>query len=109
MNFSDHIHLQNAIPALINDKLKRDHAPTYPLFRSENDRVGSTSDVFKQNILSVDDAFEAYNWLVRSKNIPTSQIIVMGDSAGGGLSLLLAQRLRDQSKNQKTPWHSRRR
>ena len=41
-----------------------------------------------------DDAFTAWRWL-RNQGITANQIVVGGDSAGGGLTLALAMRLRD--------------
>jgi len=37
---------------------------------------------------ATEDALVAYKWLVREQNIPASKIVVAGDSAGGGLTLL---------------------
>jgi monoterpene epsilon-lactone hydrolase len=42
---------------------------------------------------AIDDAFEAYKWLLEEKSIPAEDIIVMGDSAGGGLALCLLHRI----------------
>ncbi|MBN2159084.1 MAG: alpha/beta hydrolase [Spirochaetes bacterium] len=44
---------------------------------------------------AVDDAISAYRWLLES-GINPSRIAVMGDSAGGGLTLALLQKLRDR-------------
>lgn len=44
-----------------------------------------------------DDAFTAWRWL-RKQGIAASQIVVGGDSAGGGLTLSLAMRLRDSGE-----------
>jgi monoterpene epsilon-lactone hydrolase len=44
---------------------------------------------------AVDDAVSAYRWLLDS-GIKHSRIAVMGDSAGGGLTLVLLQQLRDR-------------
>ena len=41
-----------------------------------------------------DDAFTAWRWL-RQRGIAANRIVVGGDSAGGGLTLALAMRLRD--------------
>ncbi len=41
----------------------------------------------------LDDAFFAYKWLVEEKSIPAENVIIMGDSAGGGLTLALLQRI----------------
>ena len=45
---------------------------------------------------ALDDVFEAYRWLVEAQKIPASEIAVAGDSAGGGLTVALLLRLRDQ-------------
>lgn len=42
---------------------------------------------------AVDDAFEAYKWLLEEESIPAENIIIMGDSAGGGLALCLLHRI----------------
>ncbi len=44
---------------------------------------------------ALEDAIEAFNWL-QNQGYAANQIIVSGDSAGGGLSLCLAIALRDQ-------------
>ncbi len=44
---------------------------------------------------AVEDALTAYRWLLDS-GIEPSRIVVMGDSAGGGLTLVLLQILRDR-------------
>ena len=44
---------------------------------------------------AVDDAVKAYRWLLKS-GVKPSRIAVMGDSAGGGLALVLLQQLRDK-------------
>ena len=44
---------------------------------------------------AVDDALAVYQFLIRN-NIKSSQIIIMGDSAGGGLALLTVQKLISQ-------------
>jgi len=41
------------------------------------------------------DCLEAYKYLVLEEQIPSSKICVIGESAGGGLALLLLQRIRD--------------
>jgi monoterpene epsilon-lactone hydrolase len=41
----------------------------------------------------LDDAFSAYKWLIEEKAIPAERIIIMGDSAGGGLALALLHRI----------------
>jgi acetyl esterase/lipase len=45
----------------------------------------------------LDDAFFAYNWLLEEKSIPAENIIIMGDSAGGGLTLALLHRIGQQN------------
>ena len=45
----------------------------------------------------LDDAFFAYKWLLEEKSIPSENIIVMGDSAGGGLALALLVRIGKQN------------
>jgi len=45
---------------------------------------------------ALDDAFTAYNWLLDDGADP-SRIVVMGDSAGGGLLFSLMLKLRDES------------
>ncbi len=47
---------------------------------------------------SLEDALEAYNWLTQEIKIEASQIIVGGDSAGGGLSVALMLALREMGK-----------
>ena len=44
---------------------------------------------------ALDDAERAYEWLL-SLGIPSNEIAVAGDSAGGGLTLALLMRLRDK-------------
>ena len=44
---------------------------------------------------ALEDAVEGYAWLLKAGYLPRN-IIVCGDSAGGGLSLALCMRLRDQ-------------
>jgi acetyl esterase/lipase len=46
---------------------------------------------------ALDDSLAAYDWLL-TNGIPADQIAVMGDSAGGTLSLTLLIRLREQVK-----------
>ena len=45
----------------------------------------------------LDDAFFAYKWLLEEKSIPPDNIILMGDSAGGGLALALLVRIRNEN------------
>jgi monoterpene epsilon-lactone hydrolase len=42
---------------------------------------------------ALDDAFTAYKWLIEERSIPAEKIIVLGDSAGGGLALALLHRI----------------
>jgi epsilon-lactone hydrolase len=44
---------------------------------------------------AVDDAMAAYRWLLKT-GVKPSRVAVMGDSAGGGLSLVLLMKLRDK-------------
>lgn len=44
---------------------------------------------------ALEDAFAAYQWLLNA-GCPPSQIVVAGDSAGGGLALALCMYLKDQ-------------
>lgn len=44
---------------------------------------------------AVDDAIKTYRWLLK-KGIKPSRLALMGDSAGGGLALVLLQTLRDK-------------
>ena len=44
---------------------------------------------------SLNDCFEIYKYFVLSQRVDPSKICVMGESAGGGLSLLLLQKIRD--------------
>ncbi|BBZ30011.1 esterase [Mycolicibacterium madagascariense] len=46
---------------------------------------------------AVDDCYDAYQWL-RRKGYEPDQIVLAGDSAGGYLSLALAERLRDEGE-----------
>ncbi len=46
---------------------------------------------------AVEDAVAAYLWLTEEKGYEPSQIIVAGDSAGGGLALVLLMYLRDHN------------
>ena len=41
----------------------------------------------------LDDAYFAYKWLLEEKSIPAENLIIMGDSAGGGLTLALLYRI----------------
>jgi epsilon-lactone hydrolase len=44
---------------------------------------------------AVDDAMAAYRWLLKT-GVKPSRVAVMGDSAGGGLTFVLLQKLRDK-------------
>ena len=46
---------------------------------------------------ALEDALASYQWL-RERGLKGEQIIVVGDSAGGGLALALAMYLRDQGE-----------
>jgi len=46
---------------------------------------------------ALDDACDAYDWLVNG-GVPAKDIVVMGDSAGGGLALATLLRLRDEGR-----------
>ncbi|MHA1112380.1 MAG: alpha/beta hydrolase [Promethearchaeota archaeon] len=49
---------------------------------------------------ALDDAFETYTWLLEEKFISPENIIVMGDSAGGGLALALLHRIKSRKLQQ---------
>ncbi|MEB3021234.1 alpha/beta hydrolase [[Mycobacterium] crassicus] len=51
---------------------------------------------------AIDDCYDAYRWLRRQGYAP-DQIVLAGDSAGGYLSLALAQRLMEESGDDETP------
>jgi acetyl esterase/lipase len=42
---------------------------------------------------AINDAFYTYKWLLEEKSIPAERIIILGDSAGGGLALALLHRI----------------
>ena len=44
---------------------------------------------------ALEDVVEAYRWLIEEKNYRPSQIVIAGDSAGGGLALALCLYLKD--------------
>jgi monoterpene epsilon-lactone hydrolase len=44
----------------------------------------------------IEDAFSAYKWLIFAQKIDPKNIIIAGDSAGGGLTLALLIKLRDE-------------
>ena len=52
-------------------------------------------DVFPS---ALEDAFEAWNWLL-AKGYKPKDILIVGDSAGGNLTLALTLKLRDMAKN----------
>jgi len=45
---------------------------------------------------AIDDAFKAYNWLLE-QGFDHSKIVISGDSAGGGLTVALLIRIRDEN------------
>lgn len=45
---------------------------------------------------AIEDSVAAYKWLVSTKNVDPSNIIIAGDSAGGGLALTTVTKLRDE-------------
>ncbi len=45
---------------------------------------------------ALDDALAAYHWLLSEQGVSPSQLVVLGDSAGGHLALSLLQALRDR-------------
>jgi monoterpene epsilon-lactone hydrolase len=45
---------------------------------------------------ALDDAFDAYCWLLEQGQVPPDKLVVLGDSAGGGLALSLLVRIRDE-------------
>ena len=47
---------------------------------------------------ALEDAFQAVDWLRQTKGIPPESIVTIGESAGAGLSLALAMRLRDEDR-----------
>lgn len=48
---------------------------------------------------ALDDAFAAWQWLIAAKAAP-QRTVIMGDSAGGGLTLALLLKLRDENNAQ---------
>lgn len=44
---------------------------------------------------AIDDAFSAYNWLLK-QGFDNTKIVISGDSAGGGLTIALKIRIRDE-------------
>ena len=44
----------------------------------------------------LEDAMAAYRWLIKQQQVAANNIAIVGDSAGGGLSLALLMTLRDQ-------------
>ena len=47
---------------------------------------------------ALEDAISAYNWIIDYKKIPPNNIIIAGDSAGGGLTLAALLKLKDDKK-----------
>lgn len=45
---------------------------------------------------AVDDAVKSYRWLIENQKIDPSKIVIAGDSAGGGLTLVTLIKLRDE-------------
>lgn len=45
---------------------------------------------------ALDDAVASYRFLLEQHHVPPSQLIIAGDSAGGGLALATAMRIRDE-------------
>ncbi|HBO3119413.1 TPA: alpha/beta hydrolase [Pseudomonas aeruginosa] len=48
---------------------------------------------------AVDDAVIAFEWIKHTQRLHADRIVVMGDSAGGGLTLAMAIRMRDGSQD----------
>ncbi len=46
---------------------------------------------------ALDDALQSYRYLLHDLHIPATRIVLAGDSAGGGLALAAAMRLRDEN------------
>lgn len=53
---------------------------------------------------AVDDAVAAFEWLVDERGFAPGRIATGGDSAGGGLSLALVMRLRDEGRHLPACW-----
>ncbi|MBD3214259.1 MAG: alpha/beta hydrolase fold domain-containing protein [Candidatus Lokiarchaeota archaeon] len=47
---------------------------------------------------ALNDAVSAYEWLIEKQGIPSSQVIIAGDSAGGGLTIATLLRLKELAK-----------
>ena len=47
----------------------------------------------------LEDSIKAYNWLISNKNFTPKNIIIAGDSAGGGLTLATLLKLREMKKD----------
>mmetsp|Transcript_44247 Transcript_44247/g.39488 ORF Transcript_44247/g.39488 Transcript_44247/m.39488 type:complete len:454 (-) Transcript_44247:772-2133(-) len=47
----------------------------------------------------VNDVFDVYKYLIQEHMVKSKRIAIMGESAGGGLSLLLLQKIRDYNNN----------
>lgn len=43
----------------------------------------------------IDTIVDAYDWLIQQCGVPAHHIVLMGDSAGGGLCLSVATKIRD--------------
>jgi monoterpene epsilon-lactone hydrolase len=46
---------------------------------------------------ALEDSTMAYKWLITEKNVPPKNIVIAGDSAGGGLTLSTLIKLRDEN------------
>ena len=46
---------------------------------------------------AVEDAVKSYKWLIENQNIVPNKIVIAGDSAGGGLTLVTLIKLRDDN------------
>jgi acetyl esterase/lipase len=47
---------------------------------------------------ALNDAVSAYEWLIENQDIPSSHVIIAGDSAGGGLTIATLLRLKELAK-----------
>ena len=56
-------------------------------------RLAPENEVFPA---ALEDAIKAYQWLINDQKIPSNNIIISGDSAGGGLTLATLLNLRDK-------------
>ncbi|TXT64730.1 MAG: Acetyl-hydrolase [Promethearchaeota archaeon] len=48
---------------------------------------------------ALSDAVSAYEWLIKNQHVPSSNIIIAGDSAGGGLTISTLLRLKELNKS----------